>query len=245
MLPIYSSICYFRTVKKIVVILLLLSRIGFSQELQTQERHAKKWLDLYDQMDENFPIPDETLTRSKALKAREKVIGIMEKSLQKAAKHPEDPESYDHLMQASANASLWYRYIQGDHFSRLLKRLLTDTQIGRDRVHDVRDAYHKWMIQPSVANLNKYSDILLQTGRSYEVLCDLTLVDKITDGSRLKYRSLNGRRSQTLDASGIKRVPVGNYYLWREKDGKISSEYSEANFCITKEQQVSLEMLQD
>jgi len=194
-------------------------------------------------MGEYFQIPDETISLKTALKAKGKVITLLEKRKNKSMKKPDDPKSYDQMYMANTNASLWIKYIQGDHFSRLLKRLLTSTQISRDHVHKVRNTYHKWMINPTTSNLNKYSHVLLQTGRSYEVMCELNVIDKFTDGSSVHYQPINDVRLRKLDLSGVKSVPVGNYYIWREKNGETYSEPSSANFCITKQQHISISAL--
>lgn len=212
----------------------------FGQELEVQQNVAKDWVERLQEDEGLFNVPDESIVRRKAIKARSHLLRLVEKALDKSTKKADESRTKT-LFMTNANASLWSGYIQGDYFSRFMKHLVTATQISQGHIHKVRDAYHKWIIHPSNSNLMNYSEILWQTGRSYEILCELKIVEQPGDGSYVLYHSISDQRVRRLENSGMKHIPVGNYYLWREMDGIPRSEMSNATFCVTKEHQVSIE----
>lgn len=220
--------------------LCLIGTCCLGQDIESQQQVATEWIESLQLDNEKFIVPDESIVRKKALKAKSQLIKSIEKAIDKSAKKG-DEKTYNLLFMTNTNATLWSKYIQGDHFSRLLKHMITGTQINQGHIHEVRDSYHRWILHPSNANLMKYSEILWQMGRSYEILCELKVIDSQVDGSYVLYHSISEERVRRLENTGTKHVPVGNYYLWREFEGKPWSEMSDAAFCVTKEQQVSID----
>ena len=128
-----------------------------------------------------------------------------------------------------------------DDFQVFLRRLVTGRPINRDVIQDLKKAYIKWLKNPSLKNLQRYSQMLLETGKSYEILTKLKVSTSDIETATIKYKSLLNEEVQILiGPKAEKTIPVGNYYVWLEKEGKIVSDISHGFPCIRSTKRINL-----
>jgi len=200
---------------------------------------AENWIVRYEFLnDSTLKIPDRTITIKQAIKASQKIKKNLKKSISKY-KNSNKSMAYKHqLFKSNTNASLWYKNVQTGDFQKLLKKLVTGTQMSQHHIHSLRDAYHKWIISPTIKHLVHYSEELAVTARSYEVLCKLS-VKNVPDKAIIKYSGITSDTEKSMDRIlSEKVVPVGNYYVWVENDRGVISDKSHANYCITNHQTI-------
>ena len=195
-------------------------------------------------------IVNRYIQEDQAIKAEELVIKQMEKVNKKVFAELEkdsalSQSTIDDIFLVAANASLWQAQVQGDDFYILAKRFATGTRINREVVDDLRERYIKWLQNPTVKNLEKYSDELLLMGRSYEVLCKVKLkVDPNIEGDKLvKYRTIStDSRERAVPRNSMEKVvPVGNYFVWLEDAEGARSQKTFAFHCTPREKTIRIE----
>jgi hypothetical protein len=218
--------------------------LGQQDVLNDPDDVAENWIVQYELLnDSTLKIPDRTITKKQAIKASQKIKSNLGKAVSKY-KNSDKSAAYQHQLSISnTNASLWYKNVQSADFQRLLKKLVTGTQMSPDHIHSLRDAYHKWIISPTIKNLISYSEELALTGRSYEILCRMSF-ENVPDNAIIKYADITSDSEKSLDRiHSEKVVPVGNYYVWLENDGGVITDKSHANYCITNNQNIDFQTL--
>ncbi len=205
---------------------------------------AENWIMQYHFLDDStLTLPDKTISKGQAIKAGQKIKRNLKKAIEKYEKSNQDTANLSYIYEVITNASLWYKNIQSNDFQKLLNTLLTTRQISQKTVHTLVDAYHKWIISPSFRHLSNYSELLTNTGESYEILCRLS-VDNVPDNFIVKYMNLTSDNAKTLDPSLYEKVvPAGNYYIWFEAKGVVASDKSYAYQCITESQLIEFNTL--
>ncbi len=222
-----------------IILPLINSAFGQDSPYTELEEIGYNWVAKYSFLkDSALQIPDRTVSNEQAIKSGKKIIKNLEKSISKFEKGKKTKEDGDILFKQNTNASLWYKNIQSEDFHVLLRKLLTSTQISPKHIHSLRDAYHKWIISPTIKNLYKYSEVLSGTGRSYEILCRIS-VNKVPNATQIKYMDITGNQVKTLDKVKLEKVVrIGNYYIWLEEGGEEISDRSDLKYCINNNQKV-------
>jgi len=178
-------------------------------------------------------VPESYMSFKEITKAKDKIENEISEITLSIDKDPEDRELYNELVLQNTNASLWYSEVTTEDFQVFLRRLVTGRPINKDVIQDLKKTYIKWLKDPSIKNLNRYSQMLLETGKSYEILTKLKVSTEDLEDGQIKYRSLTNKNTEILNGPvAEKTIPVGNYYIWLEKDGKILSDNSNGYNCI-------------
>jgi hypothetical protein len=177
--------------------------------------------------------PETYLSYKEISKAKEKIENEISVIMLDIEKNPEDTDLYNDLILQNTNASLWYSEVTKEDFQIFLRRLVMGRPINKDVIQDLKKTYIKWLKSPSIKNLNRYSQMLSETGKSYEILTKLKVFTEELEDTQIKYRSLTNNNTETLKGPiAEKTIPVGNYYVWLEKDGKILSDNTNGYNCI-------------
>lgn len=186
-------------------------------------------------------VPERYMSASSVLKAGRKIEKDLATNQEKLQKDSNNEEFHDKLFIRNTNASLWYAQITSNDFQLFLRRLVTGRPISKQVIDDLKKAYFKWIKNPSVKNLEHYSKLLLDAGKSYEILTKLQVISDEDEGTIIKYRPLTNDDEKTLIGPiAEKTIPVGNYYVWLERKGKVVSDYANGFPCITSTKRIVL-----
>jgi hypothetical protein len=186
-------------------------------------------------------LPERYVSNKHVLSAGKKINKEIEIILNKIDQDPTNQDLFNQLFLNNTNASLWYSQITTDDYQVFLRRLVTGRPIKKEVVEDIKLVFAKWIKTAKLKNLNRYSQILHDTGKSYEILTKLTVSTNYKEGVSVKYRSITDNDSEILDSSlERKLIPVGNYYVWLEKDGSVISDNTIGYSCITSTKKIVL-----
>lgn len=186
-------------------------------------------------------LPGRYVTNNHILSAGEKINKQFEILLTKIEQDTANQDLQNQLFYTNTNASLWYSQVTTDDYQVFLRRLVTGRPIKKEVVEDLKRTFAKWIRRPTLKNLNRYSQLLNNTGKSYEILTKLSVSTDYKEGISVRYRSITEENSEIFDSS-LKRkmVPVGNYYVWLEKDGTVISDNTVGYPCITSTKRIVL-----
>ena len=189
-------------------------------------------------------MPDSYMAFKYLSKAKDKIENEISKITEGIDSDPNDLELYNNLILQNTNASLWYSEVTTEDFQLFLRRLVMGRPINKDVIQDLKKSYLKWIKSPTIKNLNRYSQMLLETGKSYEILTKLQVSTNGLDQITIKYRPLNQDVVETLNGpSAEKTIPVGNYYVWLEREGKVISDNINGYSCIRSTKKIVLSSL--
>lgn len=206
---------------------------AFAQDTERLVEAAERMKAHYNKLPDTLLSPDRRITMEATYRAKQKQEKQLDKALALTRKKPLDAKQQRALMLTISNASLWHTYVEGDEFLRLMKRMLTGTQISQKHIHRLRDAYHKWIINPTNHHFSRYNELLLLTGRSYEILCELQVPER---SQPVFYQAVSEEQVKRLQQLS-KHVPIGNYYMWESQ--KVEA-ITRVKVCVTKKQPVDL-----
>jgi hypothetical protein len=203
---------------------------GDDQVVNQAESTLSQLEDLEDGMIE---LPDWYMTFKDVYKGRDKIARSLGSALEKY-KISSDPETQKTLVNEYLNASLWYSEVTSEDFQVFMRRFVTGRPISKDVIDDLRKSYLKWIKSPNIKNLDRYSQLLLSAGRSYEILTRLQVTVDDDKEIEIKYQAFNTEEVATLHGPVTdKKIPVGNYFVWLEKDGQPISQKNSIYACIT------------
>jgi len=201
-----------------------------------------KWKTKLSELESSMVImPDSYMAYKDLSKARVKIEKEISKITVSMELDPADLELYNNLILQNTNASLWYSEVTTEDFQLFIRRLVTGRPINKDVIQNLKKSYLKWIKNPTIKNLNRYSQMLMETGRSYEILTKLKVSTKDPENTLIKYRPVTSTNIETLKGPMAEKIiPVGNYYIWLEKDGKVLSDNTNGFPCIRSTKNITL-----